>query len=267
MRDVQPLVSVITPTFNSQAYIGETIESVLNQTWQNWEMIIVDDGSTDATEAVIGSYGVRDNRIKYFPLGYNSGRPSVPRNQGIQRAGGSYVAFLDSDDLWLPEKLERQVRFMEENKAVFMSYTKCVMQRSGKTVKVRPIVSKQGSIFAPLFLLYNFIPCLTVMMRRGDTLRNEYMFDEDPRLRAIEDYDLWLTIARHEKVGFIDEPLAVLRLHKGSIFGCGGLRAYINRSNLLIRKYRHDLPKSMLIAKYIGSYLQAVVLGLKGSVS
>ena len=156
---------------------------------------------------------------------------------------------------------------MEESGDVFMSYTRCVVQKNGKAIKVKPAVSKHGSIFASLFLLYNFIPCLTVMVRRGDKLRNEYMFDEDPRLRAIEDYDLWLTIARHEKVGFIDEPLAVLRLHKGSIFGCGGLRAYINRSNLVIRKYRHDLPKSMLIAKYIGSYLQAVVLSLRGSVS
>ena len=267
MRDSQPLVSIITPTFNSQAYIAETIQSVLNQTWETWEMIIVDDGSTDSTGAIVGSFGARDKRIKYFPLGFNSGRPSVPRNCGMQRAEGSYIAFLDSDDLWLPEKLNRQVRFMEENRAVFMSYTKCVIQRNGKTVKVRPTVSKQGSVFTPLFLLYNFIPCLTVMMRHGDKYRNEYLFDEDPRLKAIEDYDLWLTIARHEQVGFIDEPLAILRLRGGSIFGSGGLKAYMNRSNLVIRKYRHHLPKSMLIAKYMISYLQALVLGLKGKVS
>jgi teichuronic acid biosynthesis glycosyltransferase TuaG len=267
MRDSQPLVSIITPTFNSQAYIAETIESVLNQTWQNWEMIIIDDGSTDSTEAIICSCGARDKRIKYFPLGVNSGRPSVPRNRGMQRAEGSYIAFLDSDDLWLPEKLERQVLFMEENKDIFMTYTGCVLQENGKATRVRPTVSREGSIFRPLFLLNNFIPCLTVMVRHGEKYRNKYLFDEDPRLRAIEDYDLWLTIARHESVGFINETLAVFRLRRGSIFGSGGIKAYIGRNNLVTRKYRYDLPKTMLAARYVSSYLQAFVGALTGKVS
>lgn len=267
MRDPQPLVSIITPTFNSEAYIGEAIESVVDQTWQNWEMLIIDDGSTDATEAVIARYSARDKRIKYFSLGFNSGRPSVPRNHGIKRAEGSYIAFLDSDDLWLPGKLERQVLFMEENKHVFMTYTRCVVQENGKVTKVKPTISRQGSIFTPLFLFNNFIPCLTVMIRHGGEYRDKYLFDEDLRLRAIEDYDLWLSIARHEKVSFIDESLAVFRLRRGSIFGSGGLKAYINRGNLVIRKYRHQLPKSMLIAKYMSFYLQALVLCLKGEVS
>ncbi len=267
MPDAQPLVSVVTPTFNSQAYIGETIESVLNQTWHNWEMVIVDDGSTDTTGAVIESYGARDKRIKYCPLGYNSKTPAVPRNQGIRQAQGSYVAFLDSDDLWLPEKLERQVHFMEENEHIFMSYTRCVLQKNGKAVGRRPTIFREGSIFTPLFLLNNFIPCLTVMIRYGEKYRNKYLFDEDPRLRAIEDYDLWLTIAKQERVGFIDEPLAILRLRRGSIFGSDGLKAYINRSNLVTRKHQHHLPKSMLIAKYLCSFLQALALGLKGKVS
>ena len=259
MRDPRPLVSVITPVFNAQAYIGETIESVLSQTWQNWEMLIVDDGSTDATASVIDSYK-GEKRIKYSSLGYNSGRPSVPRNYGMREAGGPYLAFLDSDDLWLPEKLEKQVHFMEEHEDIFMSYTRCTVQANGKATKIRPTVPRQGFIFTPLFLLNNFIPCLTVMLRNDDRHREMYLFDEDPRLKAIEDYDLWLKIAVHEKVGFIDELLAVFRLRGDSIFGSGGLKAYLNRNHLVIQKHRQHVPKTTLLAKYVGFYIQALAM-------
>ena len=112
------LVSIITPTYNCGRFIGETIDSVLAQTYSNWEMIIVDDRSTDDTEAVVRKYMEQDNRIKYTLLDVNSGA-AVARTKAMKLAEGQYMAFLDSDDLWTPDKLERQLKFMTENGYAF----------------------------------------------------------------------------------------------------------------------------------------------------
>ena len=105
------LVSVITPSYNSERFISQTIESVLNQTYQKWEMIIIDDVSPDNANAIIEEYIKEDTRIRLIKLEKNSG-PAVARNRAIEEAKGRYIAFLDADDLWLPEKLEKQMAFM-----------------------------------------------------------------------------------------------------------------------------------------------------------
>ena len=118
---MKELVSIITPTYNCSKFIGATIESVLSQTYKNFEMIIVDDASTDDTESVVKSY--KDKRIKYIKLKTNSG-PAVARNTAMEEAKGKYMAFLDSDDLWLPTKLEKQIKFIKKNKFhIFTSLT------------------------------------------------------------------------------------------------------------------------------------------------
>jgi len=111
---MEELVSIIAPTYNCGKFIGETIESVLNQTYQNWEMIIVDDCSTDNTKDVVESYIARDGRIRYHLLEVNSGA-AVARTKAMELAVGQYMAFLDSDDLWTRDKLKRQLAFMKEN--------------------------------------------------------------------------------------------------------------------------------------------------------
>jgi teichuronic acid biosynthesis glycosyltransferase TuaG len=108
-------VSVITPSYNSESYIAANIESVINQTFINWEMIIVDDCSTDSTVDIIKSYCNKDSRIRYTILEKNSGSASAPRNKGISLAKGRFIAFLDSDDLWYPNKLELQINYMKNN--------------------------------------------------------------------------------------------------------------------------------------------------------
>ena len=108
------LISIITPTYNCAKYIGETIESVINQTYKNWEMIIVDDCSTDNTKEIISNYSSKDMRIKYYCLEINSGA-AIARTKAIELAKGNYIAFLDSDDLWLPNKLEYQLNVMKKN--------------------------------------------------------------------------------------------------------------------------------------------------------
>ena len=109
------LVSIIMPSYNTEQYIAETIQSVINQTYQNWELIIVDDCSTDNTDTVVGK--IKDSRIRYLKNEKNSGA-AVSRNKALREANGRWVAFLDSDDLWKPEKLEKQISFMMKKKCV-----------------------------------------------------------------------------------------------------------------------------------------------------
>lgn len=116
---VDGLVSIIMPSWNTERFISETIQSVINQTYKNWELIIVDDCSTDNTDAVVASF--KDDRIKYLHNDKNSGA-ALTRNKAMREARGEWIAFLDSDDLWTPDKLDKQVRFMNENGYV-LSYT------------------------------------------------------------------------------------------------------------------------------------------------
>jgi glycosyltransferase involved in cell wall biosynthesis len=118
---VKNLVSIITPSYNSAKFIGKTIESVLDQIYQNWEMIIVDDVSPDNSNEIIEEYCKKDTRIKLIKLEQNSGA-AVARNRAIKESKGRYIAFLDADDMWKPEKLEKQIEFMRKNNYAF-TYT------------------------------------------------------------------------------------------------------------------------------------------------
>ncbi len=134
------LVSIITPTYNCAKFIGATIESVLNQTYQNFEMIIVDDASKDNTEKVVKSF--KDKRIKYIRLSKNSG-PAVARNRAMEEARGKYMAFLDSDDLWKREKLEKQINFIKKNKyKIICSDYEQIDEEGNKLNKIIPCKKK-----------------------------------------------------------------------------------------------------------------------------
>ena len=115
---IDDLVSIIMPAYNAEKYIEEAIESVLKQTYRNWELIIVNDCSIDATEQIVKKYQEKDERIKFHSLTENHGVANA-RNTALQNAVGRYIAFLDSDDMWLPEKLEKQIGFMKINNYVF----------------------------------------------------------------------------------------------------------------------------------------------------
>ena len=135
------MVSVITPTYNCGRFISETIESVIAQTYLNWEMIIVDDCSIDNTKSVVEQYQNKDSRIKYYCLEKNSG-PAVARTKAMELAEGQYIAFLDSDDLWLKDKLTKQIKFMQDNDYAFSNTSYQHMDESGnmldKVLKVIP---------------------------------------------------------------------------------------------------------------------------------
>lgn len=203
------LVSVITPSYKSEKFISQTIESVLAQTYQNWEMIIVDDASPDNANKIIEQYCKEDSRIKLIKMEKNSG-PAVARNRGIEEAKGKYIAFLDADDLWKPEKLEKQLTFMSNNNLVFTYSSYDLIDEEGNYL---------GTFFTKEYISYvsllktNDIGCLTAIY---DAEKIGKMFM--PNILFVEDYGLWLQILKKIKNTIeLLEPLAIYRISKDSI--------------------------------------------------
>ncbi|WP_249869266.1 glycosyltransferase family 2 protein [Oceanobacillus saliphilus] len=205
-----PLISVITPSYNAEKFIGYTIESVLNQTYSNWEMVIVDDCSTDNTTSIVKEYMERDKRIKLFVLEENSGS-AVARNTAMENAKGQYIAFLDSDDLWLPEKLEKQLSFMREKEIAF-SFTKYVRILEDGT-KTNAVSEAPESVNYDDLMKRCVIGCLTVMLDR-EKIGNLKMVN----IRTRQDYVYWLTITKNGFLAYgLPEILAEYRLVDNSI--------------------------------------------------
>lgn len=197
------MTSVIIPTFNRAAFLREAIDSVLAQTEKDFELIVVDDGSTDGTRELVAEYG---DRIRYF-FQPNAGA-SAARNFGIRYAAGNLMAFLDSDDLWLPKKLARQVQWMAAHSNIMLCYTDEIWIRRGVRVNQKMIHAKAGGWIYPLCLPRCIISPSSVLMRR-ELFDAIGLFDE--RLPVCEDYDLWLRVASRFEVGFMAEPLIVKR--------------------------------------------------------
>lgn len=197
------LVSIITPTWNCARFICETIRSVQAQTYQNWEMIVSDDCSTDNTKEVIAPYLEADSRIKYICNSKNSGA-AITRNNALKLAKGKWIAFLDSDDLWLPEKLEKQVGFMVNNDYHF-SYTEYVeMNEEGKEIGIRISGPKHVNCRG----MYNFCwpGCLTVMY---DAEKVGLIQIAD--IKKNNDYAMWLKVCHKADCHLLPESLAVYR--------------------------------------------------------
>ena len=182
------LVSIITPCYNSEKFLDECISSVLNQTYKNWEMLIVDDNSSDNSSTLIKLYSKQDDRIKPVFLKDNLG-PAMARNKAISIAKGRYIAFLDSDDVWLPNKLKLQIDFMQLNNYsfVFSSYDVVSQDRS----EVLYSVSVPNKISYKQYLKNTIIGCLTVVI---DT--KKYKDVRMPDLRSSHDMALWLDLLR-----------------------------------------------------------------------
>lgn len=206
------LVSVITPTYNSETYIQETIESVLQQTYPNWEMVIVDDGSSDQTIAIIEEYQKEDDRIRLIALEKNQGA-AVARNTAIENAQGRYIAFLDSDDRWLPEKLERQLTFMQEHDYAFTytGYKRVQVNDEGHRIE-KDVKMPEAATYKQL-LKSCVIGCLTVMLDRKK-IPNIRMAN----IRSRQDYALWLNLTRRGYTAYgLQEVLAAYRVRSNSI--------------------------------------------------
>lgn len=204
------LVSIVTPTFNSSKYIAETIQSVQKQTHPNWEMIIVDDCSTDTTVDIIKNFIVNDNRIQLHQLKSNSG-PAVARNKGIENVSGKYMTFLDADDIWFEDFIENSIKTIKETKIpfVFSSY-----KRSDEELNFiySDFIVPQKVTYSDI-LKSNSISCLTAFLDI-ETLGKKSM----PLIRKRQDMGLWLQYLKEIPFAYgIQELKAIYRIRKNSL--------------------------------------------------
>lgn len=221
------LVSIIMPSYNTSIYIGKSIQSIQQQTYTNWELIIVDDCSTDDTDTQIEMF-LNDKRIHYYKNDKNSGA-AISRNKALREAKGRWVAFLDSDDLWLPDKLEKQIHFMEQNH-YFFSYTKYEEideqgNPTGVTITGPVCITKRG--------MYNYCwpGCLTVMY---DASFVGLIQIED--IRKNNDYAIWLKVIRKTNCFLLDEILAQYRRGRSGSISTHGYLELIKWHYRLYRK-------------------------------
>ena len=207
---VYPKVSIIMNCLNGEQYLKQALDSVFKQTYDDWEVIFFDNASTDNSAAIAKSYG---GRVRYFksqttyPLG-------KARNLAINEAKGEFIAFLDCDDIWLPQKLEKQAALLENDSEVALVFSDMMIFDGGRDIyqylgKQKP---PRGNVFRELLVNY-FIGIVSVVIRKS-ALKDIAWFDE--RFENIEDMDLFLRIAYHFKLDYVDEPLVKWRLHEKS---------------------------------------------------
>lgn len=201
----EPLVSIITPVYNAERFLSDTIKSVQNQTYKNWEILLIDDCSKDNSAQIIKEFQKYDNRIKYIKLKKNSGA-SVSRNEGIRNAKGRFISFVDSDDIWKPEKLEIQIKYMLKENLGFTFTSYRYMKENGElTNKIAKAPSK---INYNGLLKNTIIGCSTVVIDREIV---DYF--EMPLVRRGQDTATWLQILRKEKYAYgIEQDLVNYRL-------------------------------------------------------
>ena len=226
-----PNVSVVIPAYNAKGFIADAVRSVVDQTYRDFEVIVVDDGSTDGTVTELAAFG---DRVRVHQQA-NQG-VAAARNAGAAMARGGWIAFLDADDLWLPHKLERQLAAG----AAPMTFTdRLNIGARGDLPEVQSEVTRMhgGDVFTLLLGEGNFITNTSVMMRRAlfETMGGFYT-----GLNGTEDWDLWIRIAERHEIGFVDEPLVRYRFHPG---GLSRNFAKMGRERLQVIARALDLPR------------------------
>ncbi|MHB1105095.1 MAG: glycosyltransferase family 2 protein [Lutibacter sp.] len=212
------LVSVIMPAYNAESYIREAISSVITQTYSIWELIIIDDGSTDTTAKIVNEWLLKDNRIQYYYQ--ENGKQGKARNFGISKSKGVYLAFLDADDIWLSEKLEIQIKEIQ-NKNVDLVFADSYIFKNDDILDISQKINIIPTVFYDksslnFFLKENRIPILTVLVKR-EKIINVNCFSEELDIQNVEDYHLWLKLLMSNCIFYSSSCiLAKYRLHDNS---------------------------------------------------
>ncbi len=201
-----PLVSIVMPAYNTARYIKEAVKSVINQTYKNWELIIIDDCSPDNTKEIVQSFS--DSRIKYILNSQNSGA-LVSRNNAIEASSGKFIAFLDSDDVWKEDKLEKQINFMQQNNFSFTCTHYELIDEHSKKLNI--LTTAPLRISKSKFRLWNWCGCLTVIFD-AEILGKTYL--ENYKIR--DDWALWLKISEKSDCHCLAENLAFYRVRDNS---------------------------------------------------
>lgn len=236
IRMYNPLISVIIPTYNRSKYLNRSISSVINQTYKNFEIIIVDDGSTDNTQELITKIMNENQRfkIKYKKLIKNEGSQKA-RNEGIKISEGEWIAFLDSDDEWLSEKIEKQIKFAIEKKFKVI-YSDGLIIRNDKSKVRMNIQNVQGDSFG--LLLKKAGPLFPTLFVHNECLQKIGFLDES--IRSHQEWDFSIQLAKYYNFGFIDEPLFVWyydgheSISQNKKFGAEGYAQ-------IVEKYKNDI--------------------------
>ena len=225
-----PFVSVVMPTYNYGRFIKRALNSVLVQTYQNYEIIVVDDASDDDTKDIVNQY--HDQRIKYIKHNKNYG-PSQARNTGIKASQGTYIAFLDSDDVWMPDKLEAQINvFMNGPENLGLVHTSMqTFDEKTQKISVGPSHPYRGQVLEDL-LRANQVGNSSVMIKR------EYLDkagDFDVSMRGCEDWDMWIRVSRSCLFEFIDKELVIFTAHSSN--SSADMRRMISGREIMLNKF------------------------------
>ena len=247
-RSMNDLVSVVMPSYNTGKYIKKSIESVLAQTYRDWELLIVDDGSTDDTDAIISSFD--DPRIRYFKNETNSGA-AICRNLALREAKGRWIAFLDSDDIWLPEKLEKQIAFMKKNDYDF-SYTG-YYEINEESLPTGTHISGPSKIGKAGMFRYCWPGCLTVMY---DAEKIGLIQVSD--IKKNNDYAMWLQVCKKAACYLLNEELAQYRRGRQGSISTNRYMTLIKWHYTLFREAENE---SALISAYhtLGNLIFGVI--------
>lgn len=248
-------VSVIIPAYNAETFLSRTIQSALNQTFRDFELIIVDDGSTDNTKEIVRKFQVNNSQIKYF-LKENSGGPAGPKNLGLKKSKGKFIAFLDHDDEWLPEKLEEQVESFENSTDSKLGIIICypVLVHSNKK-KIFEIPSLEEETFKKI-LLGNFIYSCSGVMIKKEVIEKVGYFDE--KLKYADDWDMWIRIIFRYNLSIIKKPLFYHHIRGENVSLTMKNRKKVREEEYIYQKH-FNMSK-----KYLPLYSEQLrVLGLK----
>lgn len=239
-----PRVSVIIPTYNRVGIVTRALDSVIAQTFGDFEIIIVDDGSDDDTGSVVGRYS--DDRIRYIRHDKNGGL-SKARNTGIKNARGPYIAFLDDDDEWLPRKLELQLAHMARNRHIDASYTGCICwdeksnRETGKAIPSE-IAGNHDNLLKENF----YIGAASSMVMKSSCFGASGFFDES--LPSYEDWDMWIRLARHHRIEPIDDILVKKYMSECSMMG--NIKDRITAGKMILEKIASELGSRKDILAY-----------------
>lgn len=235
---MKPKVSVVIPAYNAEAFLAETIRSVMAQSYRDYEVVVVDDGSSDHTLQVAKSF---EPRVRAFRK--ENGGPASARNMAINNTSGEYIAFLDSDDLWVEKKLALQVSFLDDNPSIRLTFGEAWMfsEKAGERT-VTGKIGYTGEASFRLLLFGDYIPSSTVMVRRS-CVDAVGLLNESRELIAVEDYEYWMRIARAFPIAAIPEPLAWYRIREGNLMGDGqDINKGLTRSIAALREMERHYP-------------------------
>jgi len=238
-------VSIITPVYNCENVIEETIRSVLEQTYKNWEWIICDDGSEDKTAEIIDRYAREDSRIHLIRAPH-SDLPAAGRNRSLREADGDYIAFLDGDDKWHPEKLLTQVKYLKSHPGCGAVHTAYELIGDPEVVKFHTSIldfpSHEKATFDLMF--QKCVVHISSVLVRREMLRSPGGFDENPLLRGVEDYDFLLRLSARVPIHHIPKPLSCYRISMGTVLHNKEYNRFEKEMALLNKMVQDGLQKN-----------------------